>query len=74
MNMRDAVKQYNFIRMDMVSIKYSSWFKGAEDGSPNGSNGLRSMGLKVLKTGAVLQNESVGSVLGGSEVSGLEFS
>jgi hypothetical protein len=53
--MKNVVKQYSFIKKDMVSIKYFNWFKGAEDGSPNGSNDLKSKGLRVSKTKAVLQ-------------------
>jgi len=53
--MRNVVKQYSFIKKDMVSIKYSNGSKGVKDGSPNGSNDLKSMGSKVSKTKAVLQ-------------------
>ncbi|MDP2844997.1 MAG: hypothetical protein Q8N79_02840, partial [Candidatus Methanoperedens sp.] len=58
MNMKDVAKQYNFIMKESASIRYSSLFKGVEFGSPNGSIDLKSMGLKVSKTKAVLQNES----------------
>jgi hypothetical protein len=56
--MKDVAKQYNFTKKDMVLTKYSNWFKGVKDGSPNGSNDLKNMGSKVSKTKAVLQGES----------------
>jgi hypothetical protein len=56
--MRNVVKQYSFIKKDTVSIKYFNWSKEANSGFPNGSNDLKSMGLKASKTKAVLQKES----------------
>jgi hypothetical protein len=56
--MKNAVKQYSFIKKDTVLIKYSNWFKGVKDGSPNGSNDLKKVGLKVSKTKAAPQKES----------------
>jgi hypothetical protein len=56
--MKNAAKQYSFIKKDMVSIEHFSWFKGAKDGFPNGSNDLKNMVLKVSKIRAVPQNES----------------
>ena len=51
--MKNAVRQYNFMKKDSALIKCSNWFKGAEDGFLNGSNDLKSMGLTVLKIKAV---------------------
>jgi len=57
--MKNVVKQYSFIKKDAVLTKYSSnWFKGVKDGSPNGSNDLKRVGLKVSKTKAAPQKES----------------
>jgi len=56
--MKNVVKQYSFIKKDTVSTKYSKWFKGVEDGFSNGSNGIKSMDLKVSRTKAVLRKES----------------
>jgi hypothetical protein len=56
--MRYAIRQYNFIKKDTVSIRYLSWFKGVEDGSPNGSSDVKKKGLKVSKIRAVSQRES----------------
>ncbi|MCX5718480.1 MAG: hypothetical protein NT055_00695 [Nitrospirae bacterium] len=56
--MKNAIKQYNFIKKGKVSIRYSSLFKGVEFGSPNGSNDLKRRDLRVLKIRAVSQNES----------------
>jgi hypothetical protein len=58
MNMRNAVRQYNFMIKDSALIRYFNWFKGAEFGSPNGSTDIKNMGLTVSKTKVVLQNES----------------
>jgi hypothetical protein len=56
--MKNVVKQYSFIEKDMVSIKYSNWFRGVKVGSSNGLNDLKNMGLTVSKTKAVPQRES----------------
>jgi hypothetical protein len=58
MNMRNAVRQYNFMEKDSASIKYFSWLNGVESGSPNGLNDIKSMELKVLRIEAVPQKES----------------
>jgi hypothetical protein len=47
--MKNVAKQYSFIKKDMVSIRYSNWFKGARVGFPNGSDDLKSRDLKVSK-------------------------
>jgi len=49
MNMKNAAKQYSFIKKDTVSIRYSNWFKEVKGGSPNGSNDLKSRDLEVSK-------------------------
>jgi len=55
MNMRNAVRQYSFMKKDSALIRYFIWLNGVESGFPNGLNDIKSMGLKILKIGVVPQ-------------------
>jgi len=57
-NMKNAAKQYSFIKKDTVLTKYSNCFKGVKDGSPNGFIGIKNKDLKVSGIRAVPQKES----------------
>lgn len=58
MNMKNAVRQYNFMKKEFLLARYSNWFKGGRAGSPSGFTGIRKKVLRVSKTGVVHQNES----------------
>jgi hypothetical protein len=61
--MRNAVKQYNFIKKELNLKRYSIWFKEVDSGFLNGSDDIKSMGLMVSKIRVVLQRESGGKLL-----------
>lgn len=50
MIMRSDVKQYSFMKKDVVLIRYSDWLREVEAGFPNGFTGIKSTALKVLRT------------------------
>jgi len=56
--MINTARRYSFTKKDMVSTKYFNWYKKVEDGFLNGSNDLKSKGLKGLEIRIVLQNKS----------------
>ncbi len=56
--MRNAVRQYNFIKKALVLIRYFSWFKEVDSGSLNGLTGIKNEGLMVSKMRAVPQRIS----------------
>jgi len=61
--MKNAVKQYNFIKKELNLKRYSIWFKEVDSGFLNGSDDIKSMGLMVSKIRVVLQRESGGKLL-----------
>jgi len=56
--MTSVVKQYNFTKKELTLKRYSNWFEEVDFGFLNGSDDIKSMGLMVLKTGAVPQRRS----------------
>jgi len=55
--MKNATKQYNFMKKDTDSIRYSKWFKEVDFGSPNGSEDIKNLELQVSKIKVAFQNE-----------------